>query len=112
VRRTLGESLSTVQKYDAPLEQTTTSSLEALQAYSFALKSFHDKGNMAAVPFCTRAVELDPEFAMAYIALGSIYVNLNQDGVARENFEKAYALRERASEREGNEIRANFFEQA
>ena len=109
VRRTLGESLSTVQKYDVPVEQTTTSSLEALQAYSLGLKSFQEKGDAAAMVFHKRAVELDPEFAMAYVALGASSVNLSQQAQGRAAFEKPYALRDRASERERYRITAEYF---
>jgi eukaryotic-like serine/threonine-protein kinase len=108
VRQRLGESLSMVQKYETPLEQTTTSSLDALQAYSLGLKTFREQGDAAAIVFHKRAVELDPNFAMAHVALGSLYANLAQDGLGREHFEKAYALRDRASERERYRITADY----
>jgi tRNA A-37 threonylcarbamoyl transferase component Bud32/tetratricopeptide (TPR) repeat protein len=100
VRRTLGESLSTVEKYDTPLYQATTSSLEALQAYSLGWKSWREQGDAASLVYQKRAVELDADFAMAHLAMGESYGNLFQDTQMRESFTKAYALRNRASERE------------
>jgi eukaryotic-like serine/threonine-protein kinase len=109
VRRTLGESLTTVQKYDAPLAQATTSSLEALQAYTLAQKSFIEQGDAASITFLKRALELDPKFAMAHVVLGASYANLSQGTLARESFERAYGLRDRTSEREKYRITADYF---
>lgn len=106
LRKRLGESLNTIQKFDAPLEQATTSSLEALKAYSQGKKTQSSKGNTAAIPFLKRAVELDPNFAVAYTGLGIAYSNLGESGLASENFQKAYDLRERVSEREKFRIAA------
>src|SRR6185295_949445 len=75
VRRRLGESLSVVQKYEIPLEPTTTSSLEALQAYSLGLKAFREQSDAAGIVFHKRAIELDPNFAMAHVVLGALYAN-------------------------------------
>ena len=100
IRQRLGESLASVQKYDAPLEDVTTPSLEALQAYSRARKAAATYGAMAALPLYKRAVELDPNFAMAYVSLASLYANLNETGRASENARKAYELRGKASEKE------------
>jgi serine/threonine protein kinase/Flp pilus assembly protein TadD len=105
LRRKLGESLSSVQKLDTPLERATTSSLEALQAYSLGLKITVGKGDDArAVPFFERAIHMDPNFAMAYGALGSTYNNLGEPDLAAENARKSYELRQRVSESERTEI--------
>jgi tetratricopeptide (TPR) repeat protein len=100
LRSRLGESLSSVQKYATPLEEATTPSLEALKAYSQGLKTRNAEGGTAALPFFKRAVELDPNFAMAYRAMSAIYGNVNEVGRAAENARKAYELREKVSERE------------
>ena len=101
VRVKLGESLASVQKYDAPTENVTTPSLEALQAYSLGYQTEMVKNDdAAAIPLLQRAVSLDPNFAMAYARLGTNYSNLGQTARAAENTRKAYELRERVSERE------------
>ena len=109
LRSKLGESLSSVQKYATPLEEATTPSLEALKAYSLGRKTNVAKGDTAALPFYKRAVELDPNFAMAYAAMASAYGNLNEVGRAAENARKAYELREKVSERERFSIEANYY---
>ena len=109
LRSKLGESLSSVQKYATPLEEATTPSLEALKAYSLGLKMRSAKGDTAALPFFKRAVELDPNFAMAYAAMAAVYGNLNEVGRAAENARKAYELREKVSERERFSIEANYY---
>jgi serine/threonine protein kinase/Flp pilus assembly protein TadD len=101
LRAKLGESLVTVQKLDTPIEQASTPSLEALQAYSLGRKTLVGKGDWAAaVPSFQRAIRLDPNFAMAYASLGVCYSNLGETSLASENTHKAYELRERVSERE------------
>ncbi len=101
IRVKLGESLASVQKYDAPAENVTTPSLEALQAYSLGYQTQIVKRDYAAaIPLFQRAVSLDPNFAMAYARLGTNYSNLGQTARAAENARKAYELRERVSERE------------
>ena len=100
LRGELGESLATVQKFDVPLEQATTSSLEALKAYSLGLKVNTEKGSAVALPYYQRAIELDPNFAMGYALVGDAYIILNEPGRAREYFTKAFQLREHASELE------------
>jgi serine/threonine protein kinase/tetratricopeptide (TPR) repeat protein len=100
LRSELGESLATVRRFDVPLEQATTSSLEALKAYSLGEKARREKGSAAALPFFQRAIELDPNFAMAYAAMGVGYFNLDQLARCNEYLTKAYALREHASESE------------
>jgi predicted Ser/Thr protein kinase len=100
LRNKLGESLNTVQKFDTPLEQATTPSLEALQAYSVGWKDMLEKGDsVAAVPLFQKAIGLDPNFAMAYNALGAMYANLGESTLAAKNSRKAYELRGQASER-------------
>jgi eukaryotic-like serine/threonine-protein kinase len=90
-----------VQKYDAPAENVTTPSLEALQAYSLGYQTqIVKRDNAAAIPLLQRAISLDPNFAMAYARLGTNYANLGQTARAAENTRKAYELRERVSERE------------
>jgi serine/threonine protein kinase/Flp pilus assembly protein TadD len=106
LRKRLGESLSTVEKFDTPLEQATTPSLEALKAYSFGRKAEYQRGSSAAIPFYKRAIELDPNFAVAYAALGIAYSNLGEPGLANENLQRAYKLRNRVSEREKLSISA------
>ncbi len=101
MRQKLGESLSTVQKYDAPPDGVTTASLEALQAYSLGMQNMLVKGDyVAAVPLFQRATQLDPNFAMAYARMGTNYFNLGDQTRAQEAIHKAYALRERGSDRE------------
>jgi tetratricopeptide (TPR) repeat protein len=101
IREKLGESVTTVQKFDAPPDSVTTASLEALQAYSMGLQNMIVKGDyIAAIPFFQRATRLDPNFAMAYARLGTNYFNLGEQGRAVDNTTKAYGLRERASDRE------------
>jgi len=109
LRVKLGESLSSLQKYDAPVEQATTPSLEALKAYSEGTKIKLQKGDAPALPLFKRATELDPNFAVAYDALGVSYSNLGEDGLASENLRKAYDLRERASELEKYRISAHYY---
>ena len=109
LRKKLGESLSSVDKFDAPLDQATTPSLEALKALSVGRKLLQEKGPEAAIPSFKRAVELDPDFAAAYSALGISYTNLREPGLASENLQKAYDLRDRVSEREKFRISGNYY---
>jgi eukaryotic-like serine/threonine-protein kinase len=109
LREKLGESLSSVESFDVPLSQATTSSFEALKAYSSAEKIAETKGDAAAIPLYKRAIEFDPSFALAYSALGASYVNLSENNLASANFQKAYDLRDRVSEREKYAIVANYF---
>ena len=109
LRGELGESLATVQKLDVPLEQATTSSLEALQAYSLGLKARREKGYAAALPYNQRAIQLDPNFAMGYRSVGTDYYSLGEVGRANEYYTKAFQLREHASEREKLAIAADYY---
>jgi eukaryotic-like serine/threonine-protein kinase len=109
LRTKLGESLITVQKYDVPLEKATTPSLEALQAFSKGWKAFGDTGGSELIPTFKRAIELDPNFAMAYCMLGITYLNLDEFGLADENLRKAFELRERTSENERYLISSQYY---
>jgi eukaryotic-like serine/threonine-protein kinase len=100
LRNKLGESLDSVQKYDTPLQKATTSNLEALQALSLAARAFRTQGEAASLPLYKRAIELDPNFALAYADLGAVYSNLNEDQLSAECAKKAYELRDRVTERE------------
>jgi tetratricopeptide (TPR) repeat protein len=108
LRNKLGESLSTVQKFDTPLEQATTPSLEALKAFSVGMRTISTKGSDAAIPFFKRAIELDPNFAVAYAYLGVTENDLLESGLAAEYHRKAYELRERSSEAEKYWITAGY----
>ena len=109
LRTTLGESLASVQKFDVPVEATTPS-LEALKAYSMGIITGRTKGDAEAIPFMKRAIELDPNFAMAYVGLAIEYSNLGRASLAAESATKAYELRERVSERERYRISAFYFQ--
>jgi eukaryotic-like serine/threonine-protein kinase len=110
LRARLGESLASVQKYDAPTASVTTSSLEALQAYTLGNRTT-DVANdyAAAIPLFQRAISLDPNFAMAYLRLGQAYQPLSELALCAANTSKAYELRERVSESEGLAI-SSFYE--
>ena len=109
LRGELGESLATVQRFDVPLHQATTSSLEALKAFSLGQKTNNEKGDAAALPYFQRAIELDPNFALGYTAAGADYSNLGQLERANEYYRKAFQLRERDSEREKRAITADYY---
>jgi tetratricopeptide (TPR) repeat protein len=109
LRETIGESLSTIQKYDTPISEATTSSLGALQAYSLGNKANEASGSNAAIPILLRAIELDPNFALAHSFLGIVYANIQELGLAGEHFRKAYELRGRVSERENLRISAYYY---
>jgi DNA-binding winged helix-turn-helix (wHTH) protein len=109
LRGKLGESLATVQKFDVPLAQATTPSLEALKEYSLGIKAGGEKGSAAALPYFQRAIEIDPNFAMGYLLVGNYYNNLSEVGRASEYVTKAFQLREHASEREKLSIAASYY---
>jgi eukaryotic-like serine/threonine-protein kinase len=108
IRNKLGESLGTVQKFDVPLEQATTPSLEALKAFSSGYKVLVASGAASAIPFFKRAVELDPNFALGYALLGRTYGDIGEFGASSDYSRKAYELRDRASEREKYFISAHY----
>ena len=99
-RTRVGESLSTVKSYDTPLAEATTTSLEALKAYSAGWQVSYSSGAAAAVPFLKRAIEIDPNFASAYAALGRMYGDIGESVLSAMNTSKAYELRDRASDQE------------
>jgi len=107
IRNKLGESLSTVQKFDTPLEQATTPSLEALKAFSSGFQ-IHTTGDAAAIPFYKHAIELDPNFALAYAWMGISFNDIGELSKDVESTRKAYDLRDRASEPEKYFITARF----
>ena len=100
IRRKLGESQASIQKFDTPLEDVTTSSLEALQAYTLGWQADLNGDQAAAVGSLERAISLDSNFAMAYALLSTSYFNLNEPSLASENLKKAVELQDRVSDRE------------
>ena len=109
LRMKLGESLSTVQKLDTPIEQVTTPSLEALQAYSLGRRELREAGDSAgAIPLFQRAIGLDPNFAMAHLSLGLSYLGLGETSLAAESIRKAYGLREHVSQWETFAIESRY----
>ncbi|MGA9389532.1 MAG: serine/threonine-protein kinase [Candidatus Sulfotelmatobacter sp.] len=109
LRNKLGESLSTVEKFDVPLLEATTSSLDALRAYSLGVKTHGEKGPAAALPYLLRAIELDRNFAMGWGTVGEDYENLGELGQARDFFTKAFQLREHTSGFERLAITGNYY---
>jgi tetratricopeptide (TPR) repeat protein len=111
LREKLGESLKTVHKLATPIEQATTPSLEALQAYSMGRNTMLAQGNYtAAVPLFQRAIQLDPNLAIAYASLGTTYHNLGEKELAAENTRRAYELRGKVSEREKFYIESHYYQ--
>src|SRR5579859_1652934 len=109
IRGKLGESLSTVKKFDTPVEQASTSSLEALQAFSLGRKLTGSNDFAGSIAPLQKAIKLDPNFAMAYAALATAYNDISEPGMAAESAKKAYELRDRASEREKLYIDSHYF---
>ena len=107
-RKRVGESLATIDEHNTPLAEATTSSLEALEAYTTAWKVHFASGAMASMPFFKRAVEMDPNFAMAHAALGRIYQDVDESDLSAESLSRAWQLRERTSDREKFFITANY----
>src|SRR5580693_1800502 len=110
IRGKLSESLASIQKFNTPIGEATTSSLEALKAYSLGLQARANKGEETAAPFLKQAVALDPNFAMAYATLGQVETNLGERSVGAEYTKKAYALRDRASEAEKFYIDSHYYD--
>ncbi|MGA8154395.1 MAG: protein kinase [Terriglobales bacterium] len=109
LRSELGESLASVQRFDAPLVQETTPSLEALKAMSLGRKAENEKGSAAALPFFQHAIELDPDFGTAIEGVGIMYNNLGQIARSSQYLTKAFSLRDRASEREKLHITSMYY---
>ena len=109
LRGELGESLATVREFDVPLEHATTTSLDALKAYSAGIIALHRQGDIAAIPLFQHAIELDPNFAMAYDALGTAYDNLSKTEVGDNYIRKAFELRDRTSEWERFQLSADYY---
>ncbi len=109
LRGELGESLTTVQKFDVPLVHATTASLEALKAYSIGYRVSFEKGSAASLPYDLHAIEVDPNFAMGYLAVGNDYNGLSQLGRASAYFTKAFQLRDHADDREKLVIAADYY---
>ena len=107
-RTRVGESLATVEKYSTPLAEATTTSLEALKAYSLGWKLAASNGDAASLPHFQRAIAIDPKFAMAYASLGRVYGDIEDPALSRESTGKAYRLRDRASDAEKFFITASF----
>jgi tetratricopeptide (TPR) repeat protein len=110
MRAKLGESINTIQKYDTPIAQATTPSLEALKVFTEAVNIQRQRGDSDALPLLKRAVELDPNFALAYSDLGVAYFNLKEQSLAEQNYQKAFELRHRVSDREAFHIAADYYD--
>jgi len=110
LRQKMGESLGSLQKYDAPPEDVTTASLEALNAYTLGIKARQEKGDFPSIPFFRRAIQFDPNFAMAYLQLATRYGNLGEATLATQFMEKAFALRDRVSTKESFHIASNYYD--
>ena len=108
-REKLGEALASVQRYDVKIEEASTPSLEALKAYSQGTRTRRTSSDFDSVPFFRRAIELDPEFALAYARLGTVYNNLSQADEARKMTARAYELRSKVSEVERLYIEARYY---
>ena len=109
MREKLGESLASLQKYDASVEQATTPSLEALKAYTQAWDLHINEQEPQAIPFFKHAIELDPNFALAYAAMGQAYANLGEDELAAKYTKEAFDRRDRTSEREKLYITSHYY---
>ena len=109
LRENLGESLGSIQKFNAPIEQVTTSSLEALKAYSLGIEQHSKSKYREAIPFYKQAIELDQNFAIAYARLATCYNNTRQYELSREASQKAYEHRDRASQREKLLVSWNYY---
>jgi DNA-binding winged helix-turn-helix (wHTH) protein/tetratricopeptide (TPR) repeat protein len=111
IRKKLGESLSSVQKLDTPIEQASTPSLAALKAFTDGQKVLAQSGDAASIPFFQHAVELDPDFALAYAYLGIVHTTIGEPGIGAAYTRKAFGLRERTSEPENYLISATYFKE-
>jgi DNA-binding winged helix-turn-helix (wHTH) protein/tetratricopeptide (TPR) repeat protein len=109
MREKLGESLASIQKFSTPVDEATTPSLEALKSYSIGRRITNRQGDLAALPYLQRAVEIDPNFAVAYSGLATSYSNIGQDTRAFEAARKAYELRDRVSAHERFRIAGSYY---
>jgi serine/threonine protein kinase/tetratricopeptide (TPR) repeat protein len=109
MRQKLGESLTSIQKFATPLQQATTSSLEALKSYSVGDQRHAVNDELNAATFYKRAIELDPNFAMAYARLSVVYSNFGQMNVSKPYLDKAFELKDRTSEPERLYITAHYY---
>jgi eukaryotic-like serine/threonine-protein kinase len=109
LRKKLGESLASIQKFDAPIGEDTTPSLDALKVLALGRRAQQEKGSDAAIPYFKHAVELDPNFAAAYASLGTAYFNLQEPALASANLQKAYELRDTVSDREKYRFSAFYY---
>ena len=109
LRTELGESLSSVQRFDTPIQQATTASFEGLKAYSLGIKNWNENGEAQAIPFFRQAIELDSNFAMAYAYLGVMYGILGEQTKSLENLRKAFELRNRVTEAEKFFISSSYY---
>ncbi len=112
LRQRLGESLASIQKFNMPLAEATTSSLPALKAFSMGQKADLETGDASAIPYFQQAIELDPNFALAYALMGISYGNLGELGLSAQDLTKAYQLRNRVSERERFHIESMYYQNA
>ena len=112
MRSKLGESLSTVKKFETVIQEACTFWLEALQAFSLARKLTNANDFPGSIPHLQRAIKLDPNFAMAYAVLATCYINIGEAGLSAENARKAHELRDRVSEREKFYIDSHYHEMA
>ena len=110
IRRKLGESLGSIQKNDVPIEQATTTSLEGLKAFSLGQAARNRGMEPESIPYFQNAIELDPNFAMAYAVLGQVYANTGENALSVEYTQKAFDRRDRASERENLYISSHYYE--
>ena len=109
MRQKLGESLASVQKFAMPLQQATTSSLEALKSYSLGDQKHAMSDDLNAAPFYKRAIEFDPNFTMAYARLAVAYSNVGEMNVSKQYLDKAFELKDRTSEQERLYITAHYY---
>jgi DNA-binding winged helix-turn-helix (wHTH) protein len=110
LRQTLGESLTSIRRFYVPLDQITTPSLDALKAWSAAESARSERGDRASLPFLRRAVELDPNFAMAHAKLATVYINLQETTLSAVSIKRAYDLRDRVSEEERFYIESHYYQ--
>ena len=109
LRSHLGESLASVKKFDKTLTDATTSSLEAWEAFTNGIRAVHTEGDTSGIPYFKRAIELDPNFARAYVTLGAVYENIGEINSAKANYSKAFELRDRVTDLERLQIEGNYY---